>query len=245
MANPTARVQHDLGVSNALYNHSAQDLMSYQNPSDSFASQQQYMQQQTQDSRQFIPVTQQHIGSPLQSLNRPVKTLGTEISDSYGVTGYDTQYGNQQMPDHSLDVYLERAFNRFDMMLKDSVRQIRAGSTLDASRTLWALTNWIVQSVSDLGLTTDDPSLFQDRCAFWRDLNNGWLYLFRCEVMNITAGSSSPEQMLSQVHLELIGREIVRWADTLEPKGLVDYELGFYEEKLIDGLKDDLRVTYI
>ncbi|OLL27156.1 hypothetical protein NEOLI_001952 [Neolecta irregularis DAH-3] len=152
MTNPTARVQHDLGASNALYNQSPEDLMSYQNPSDSFGSQPQYMPQQTQDSRQFIPVTQQQIGSPLQSLNRPVKSLGSEIPDSYGVTGYDTQYGNQQMLDHSPDVYLERAFNRFDMMLKDSVRQIGAGSTLDASRTLWALTNWIVQSVSDLGI---------------------------------------------------------------------------------------------
>ena len=46
----------------------------------------------------------------------------------------------------------------------------------------------------------------------------------------------TPQEVLDEEALERMARELVRMCDELEPHGLVDYQMGVWEEEIMNGV---------
>lgn len=44
--------------------------------------------------------------------------------------------------------------------------------------------------------------------------------------------------------MEQMGQELIRFCDTVEPHGLVDYQLGIWEEEILDSKKAPSTIYY-
>lgn len=92
-----------------------------------------------------------------------------------------------------------------------------------------------------LGLVRDDESLHSQRLALWEEFNNCWLTLLQSQkerlIAILRAGQNlQPEEStISQDSLEEMGQELVSLCDGMERYGLVDYQLGVWEEQIIAG----------
>jgi hypothetical protein len=42
--------------------------------------------------------------------------------------------------------------------------------------------------------------------------------------------------MLSADSMEKMGQELIRFCDLIEPHGLVDYQMGIWEEEILDSM---------
>ena len=91
------------------------------------------------------------------------------------------------------------------------------------------------------GLTRDDVRLHDERIKLWHDFNHCWLAVLQKQ-KDLTQGMldtghppPGPQSMLREDFLERMGREITRHCDVLEKSGLVDYQMGVWEEEIING----------
>ena len=48
----------------------------------------------------------------------------------------------------------------------------------------------------------------------------------------------APQSLISEESLENMGSELVRLCDTMEKHGLVDYQIGVWEEEIISSRSD-------
>ena len=98
----------------------------------------------------------------------------------------------------------------------------------------------------NLGLVRDDESLHSQRLALWGEFNNCWLALLQSQkertrdILRIGQHLPNDNSLISQDFLEEMGRELVNFCDGMERHGLVDYQLGVWEEQIITG-KRSLR----
>jgi hypothetical protein len=79
----------------------------------------------------------------------------------------------------------------------------------------------------------------------WRNLNLCWLALFQKQ-WDLTSGSVEwlyTTNLLTTKMIEEMGDEMVNLCDKLERPGLVDYELGLWENEIISSKK--LSIQYI
>jgi hypothetical protein len=92
------------------------------------------------------------------------------------------------------------------------------------------------------GLVRDDETMHPERLKLWNEFNNCWLVaLQRQKEMTLDArakglpgGRPAPPLTLMEPDLmESMGKEIVRLCDIMEKFGLVDYEMGVWEEDII------------
>ena len=100
------------------------------------------------------------------------------------------------------------------------------------------------ETVSDLfsELTKDNQAIHGERLRLWRDFNYCWLaYLTRQldDSRRILARGQSlapGQRVLSKAALQNLGDELTKLCDGLEKAGLVDYEMGVWEEEIINCL---------
>lgn len=91
------------------------------------------------------------------------------------------------------------------------------------------------------GLTRDDVRLHDERIKLWHDFNHCWLAVLQKqkdltqEMLDTGHPPPAPQSMLREDFLERMGREITRHCDSLEKSGLVDYQMGVWEEEIING----------
>jgi len=55
------------------------------------------------------------------------------------------------------------------------------------------------------------------------------------EYISTGQAPQAPRELLRDEFLERMGRELVRLCDNMERHGLVDYQMGVWEEEIIDG----------
>jgi hypothetical protein len=109
---------------------------------------------------------------------------------------------------------------------------MRRGKLLQSFRTKTAL------SILS-GLFQDDPNNPKKHSQLWEDFNICWLSL--CQKQKdlteaiLGAGQALPTSLLSAEAMENMGQAIIRFCDTVEPHGLVDYQMGIWEEEILDG----------
>jgi hypothetical protein len=92
-----------------------------------------------------------------------------------------------------------------------------------------------------IGLTVDDQSRYHDRMKFWEDFNHCWLAtLLRQKELTLAGRATNelpqaPQSIIARDVLELLGNQVVHLCDGLEQHGLVDYQMGVWEEEIIKG----------
>ena len=70
------------------------------------------------------------------------------------------------------------------------------------------------------------------RAGFWTGLNNCWLFAF-----SHYGNARSEDQQLREPHLHLLHAKVKAWANSLERYGLVNYELGLWEQDILDAIE--------
>lgn len=87
----------------------------------------------------------------------------------------------------------------------------------------------------------DEQELHGDRTRLWNEFNTCWLSVLHKEkemlqeYVSTGQAPQAPRELLREDFLERMGRELVRLCDNMEGHGLVDYQMGVWEEEIIDG----------
>lgn len=95
----------------------------------------------------------------------------------------------------------------------------------------------------------DEQELYGDRTRLWNEFNTCWLSVLNKEKEMlreyVATGREpqAPQDFLREEFLEKMGRDLVRLCDNMEGHGLVDYQMGVWEEEIIEGMhiRDGLR----
>ncbi|EXJ72771.1 uncharacterized protein A1O5_03918 [Cladophialophora psammophila CBS 110553] len=139
------------------------------------------------------------------------------------------QIGFQEVSVQGLEEY-KRLFRLVFQDIKS--RQIKKASNelLEGS---WRLVN----SVTALGLheDVDDETKRNERLEFWRDFNLCWEALGQRqkEITQMALKTGIwPGDMLSTDIITSLGDQLVAMCDILQTHGLVDYEMGIWEEQI-------------
>lgn len=93
---------------------------------------------------------------------------------------------------------------------------------------------------SSIGILRDDEALYSDRLKLWNDFNICWLAV--CQKQKdmihdlLQLGQSPPNtSLLSTEAMEDLGRGLIQLCDKMESHGLVDYQMGIWEEEILCG----------
>ena len=89
------------------------------------------------------------------------------------------------------------------------------------------------------GLVRDEQELYTDRTRLWNEFNICWLSVLAKEkdlIHEIMAGHQiqAPRGIIREETLQRMGTELIRLCDTMERHGLVDYQMGVWEEEILD-----------
>jgi hypothetical protein len=73
----------------------------------------------------------------------------------------------------------------------------------------------------------------------WNEFNTCWLAVLQKEkdmILEFNEAGQSPQPpqgIIPEESLERMGRELIRLCDSMERHGLVDYQMGVWEEEII------------
>lgn len=93
------------------------------------------------------------------------------------------------------------------------------------------------------GLVRDEQGLHTDRINLWNEFNTCWLAVCQrqkdmtLEMLDSTSPHQqhSAQNILPAERLDKMGKELVRLCDKMEQHGLVDYQMGVWEEEILNG----------
>lgn len=90
------------------------------------------------------------------------------------------------------------------------------------------------------GILRDDHLLYSDRLQLWNDLNLCWLAFCQKQkdlIHDLVATGHQPTQtsLIGRDQMESMGRDLIQLCDQLEQHGLVDYQMGIWEEEILCG----------
>lgn len=91
------------------------------------------------------------------------------------------------------------------------------------------------------GFTRDEQELHAERLRLWREFNVCWLSTLQKQkemtdaMLRSGQRPAPPQNVLAEDFLEQMGSQLVRLCDGMEQHGLVDYEMGVWEEEIISG----------
>ncbi|OXV08460.1 hypothetical protein Egran_03780 [Elaphomyces granulatus] len=157
-------------------------------------------------------------------------------------TAEGVEQQQEPMPESSS---LENTYSQYQQALRVTFDYTRAGRLLDASRSLLEISEWLIGNARELGILRDEQELHSDRIKLWNNFNVCWLSV--CQKQRdmtqdlLETGHQLPNTtMLTIDMMERMGQEIVRLCDKMEPHGLVDYQMGIWEEEILSILSQCL-----
>lgn len=91
------------------------------------------------------------------------------------------------------------------------------------------------------GIFRDDVQIYPYQMRLWNDFNICWLSV--CQMQRdltqeiIQSGQQrSRVSLISAEYLDHMGKQLIRLCDQVEEHGLVDYQIGFWEEEILSGM---------
>ncbi|KAL8838065.1 MAG: hypothetical protein Q9205_000377 [Flavoplaca limonia] len=105
-----------------------------------------------------------------------------------------------------------------------------------------------LQTDFTLGLTSDNEALRDEHVDIWREFNTCWLALlqrqkdFSQQILDTGHRPVRPQSVLKKDDLERMAESLLQHCDRLEPYGLVDYQMGVWEEEIISIVGQCLEV---
>lgn len=88
-----------------------------------------------------------------------------------------------------------------------------------------------------LGLVRDDEAMHAERLKLWEEFNTCWLTVLQRQKDMLDAGQRPPppQSIIEYDTLEVMGKNLVQLCDNMEKHGLVDYQMGVWEEEIINS----------
>ncbi|KAL2786379.1 hypothetical protein BJX66DRAFT_342204 [Aspergillus keveii] len=129
------------------------------------------------------------------------------------------------------DVRLEE----FKKNIRSARQQIENGELSEGSTSLVGISVWLAHNAEEIGLTRDHQLPCPEHLSIWQDFNITWLALCQRHI-DIGRIPGTGGSLLKRDQLENIAWILIEIGDRLEPKGLVDYEIGVWEEEILSGL---------
>ncbi|CAK7567315.1 MAG: hypothetical protein SEPTF4163_005278 [Sporothrix epigloea] len=142
---------------------------------------------------------------------------------------------------------IHESFTSYQRNLKDVFKSINSGDLESASESLLSISDWLLSRVEFLGLTSDNEELYESRIKLWKNFNNAWLGLLEKQKQTMWPENAVQESqnVITFENLRKMGRELVRLCDGIERFGLVDYEYGVWEERIMAVLTDCVELYKI
>lgn len=164
-------------------------------------------------------------------------------------------------PSEEVPSEMEHAHGEYLRAVKSTFENTRAGKLVEAGHSLIDLSGWLIQNASQLGssdvsmkleirnitkfvvgLLEENPEAREMRIEMWDQFNTCWLALLQCqkdhtqEMLDQGRPPDPPQNLLGEPFLEQMGNELVRLCDSIERHGLVDYQIGVWEEEIISSM---------
>ncbi|MCJ1412624.1 hypothetical protein MMC19_006721 [Ptychographa xylographoides] len=199
------------------------------------------------------PSSQSYAAAPFQQsmAYQPTQASRSTLSSSYAVGAAD--YAQSTMPTvletqnaGSDDSGYDAAYNQYLDALRRTFQDVKDGRLIEAGQCLLEVSEWLLGHAGDLGLTKDEQQLHEERIKLWNDFNMCWLAVLQQQkdmtqrILDSGQTPQPPQSILRLDFLERMGRELVRLCDGMERHGLVDYQMGVWEEEIISVLIDCL-----
>ncbi|KAJ5375477.1 hypothetical protein N7517_007483 [Penicillium concentricum] len=190
-----------------------------------------------------------YLNAQLQPYNQPgpmarpntTQSFSEPISDFTVGSGSMNRLDQPQTESQQSDQpSLEEAIGRYNRILRRTFDQTRAGRLVEAGGSLLEISEWLVTNARDLGLLHDDSIQYSDRLKLWSEFNLCWLAICQKQkdlMMEVIATSQQPSHtsLIRRDRMETMGRDLIQLCDQLEPHGLVDYQMGIWEEEILSG----------
>lgn len=155
----------------------------------------------------------------------------------YPQSNYGEQQQQQQHSGTSSDY--DDFYNNYQTELKKTFEHTRDGRLGEAAAQLFSLSDWLLNWAETLGLVRDDENHYAQRLTLWEQFNHCWLTTLQrqkdvTEKMVSTGQRPQPPQtLIDHDFLEKMGTQLVKNCDAMEKHGLVDYQMGVWEEEII------------
>ncbi|KAE8145856.1 hypothetical protein BDV25DRAFT_170177 [Aspergillus avenaceus] len=180
---------------------------------------------------------------------QPFPTTMTDMPP-VGTTGrFDSSASQQpqQTPSQAVSesTNLSVAYNQFQEALRGTLDHARAGRLVEASRSLLEISEWLVTNARELGILRDDQVPYGDRLRLWENFNICWLAVCQKQKETLqellrTGHQPLHTSLLSGDVMDNLGKELIQLCDRVEQYGLVDYEMGIWEEEILSVLSQCL-----
>lgn len=95
------------------------------------------------------------------------------------------------------------------------------------------------QLILTTGLVRDDEGMHAERLKLWEEFNTCWLSALEkqremsLQMLDTGQRPHPPSTLMESDQMENMGKELVRLCDIMEKHGLVDYQMGVWEEEII------------
>jgi hypothetical protein len=173
-------------------------------------------------------------------------------------------YSEQPSAGNEFDVF----YNRYQTELKRTFEHVRDGQLSEAAQQLYMLSDWVLHYAETLGefsfgrrtgraaeLTTglvrDDENHYSQRLVLWEEFNTCWLATlqkqkaFTQEMVSTGQRPQHPKTLIEYEFLEKMGSQLVKHCDNMEKHGLVDYQMGVWEEEIVASKHTYLPVSIL
>ncbi|KAL4872032.1 hypothetical protein BDV12DRAFT_5446 [Aspergillus spectabilis] len=130
-------------------------------------------------------------------------------------------------------------YRQFQRALRGTIDHTRAGRLVEASQSLLNISERLVASARELGILRDDQMPHRTRLKLWNDFNISWLALCQKQkdlTQEVIQTGRPRTSILSIDVMDTLGKELIRLCDQMEQYGLVDYEMGIWEEEILSAL---------
>ncbi|RAL07074.1 uncharacterized protein BO97DRAFT_473913 [Aspergillus homomorphus CBS 101889] len=143
---------------------------------------------------------------------------------------------------------VREVYAQFQRAVRGTFDDTRAGRLVEASRSLLEISEWLVTNARELGVLRDDQTIYADRLQLWNDFNICWLALCQkqkdmAEELFQTGRQPPQTSLLSNEAMDNLGKELIQLCDRMEQHGLVDYQLGIWEEEILSVLGQCLDIV--
>jgi hypothetical protein len=176
--------------------------------------------------------------------------------EPFGMTdpSQSSPQGYGQQTDAAL---LDSAYSSYQTELRRTFSNILESRLVEAASSLMNLSEWllgnaealgkfrsVVCSMSErlkltIGLVRDDEGMHGERLKLWEDFNTCWLSALQKQkemslaMLDTGQRPHPPQSLMESDQMENMGKELVRLCDIMEKHGLVDYQMGVWEEEIV------------
>jgi enamine deaminase RidA (YjgF/YER057c/UK114 family) len=161
-------------------------------------------------------------------------------SGGYAQARYDA--GSSNVPS------MEASYEQYQTQLKQAFQHIRDGRLHEAGTVIFSISEYLLNSVEQLGLVRDEENTHAERLKMWEEFNDCWLTALQRQkemlrqLIDSGQRPQPPQSLMEYTYLEQLGDTLVKACDSMEKHGLVDYQMGVWEEEIIAMLTSCLEL---